>query len=187
MNPRSWLRLSSWVLYLAISFCSVTAKWTKQRNNTTYMHTENKKLEKLGIITSSSQASPHTTVETTTRKSIINLSDHILQLDKIKVLSQGLNFCPTTKMDPIERSVVGLVKNELNWTPPEGRCPGHDMYAEAIRECINTRFINRTHKVVLNITQAQRNTIHALKTNRNIVIKPAKEETSSYRIDYCKE
>eukprot|EP00061_Rhincodon_typus_P018927 g48319.t1 len=80
-----------------------TAKQTRQHNYTIYMYTKNKKLEKLGITTSTYQVSPDTTVEsgTTTRKSIVNLSDHTLQLDKIEALSQGLNSCPTTKMDPI--------------------------------------------------------------------------------------
>eukprot|EP00061_Rhincodon_typus_P009978 g33887.t1 len=48
-------------------------------------HTKNKKLKKLGITTSSKQASPGTTVDS----------------DKIEVLSQWLNYCPTTKVDPI--------------------------------------------------------------------------------------
>eukprot|EP00061_Rhincodon_typus_P007014 g28260.t1 len=37
-------------------------------------------------------------------------------------------------------------------------------------------FINRAHKIVQDITQAQHNAICALKTNRNIVIKPAEKE-----------
>eukprot|EP00061_Rhincodon_typus_P005320 g24679.t1 len=36
----------------------------------------------------------------TTGKSIINLSDHTLQPAEYEGLSQGLNFCPTTKVDP---------------------------------------------------------------------------------------
>eukprot|EP00061_Rhincodon_typus_P017976 g46939.t1 len=74
-----------------------TAKQMKQWNYTTHMHTKNKKLEKLGIASSSSQASPGTT----TGKSIVNLPNHTLQPDEIEVLSRGLNFCPTTKMVPI--------------------------------------------------------------------------------------
>eukprot|EP00061_Rhincodon_typus_P015315 g42924.t1 len=67
------------------------------------MNTKNKKLEKLGITTRSNQASPGTMVETgtTTGKSIVNLFDHTLQPDD-RVLSQGLNFCPTTKTDPTD-------------------------------------------------------------------------------------
>eukprot|EP00061_Rhincodon_typus_P017238 g45842.t1 len=60
----------------------------------------------------------------------------------------------------------------------------------SIRECVNVRFISRTHKVVQNVTQAERNTIHALKTNRNIVIKPADKGGAinvQNRTDYCKE
>eukprot|EP00061_Rhincodon_typus_P009244 g32593.t1 len=72
-----------------------------------------------------------------------------------------------------ERSMGEWAKKESNWTPPEGCCSGLDRYAQAIRECVNTRFISHTHKVVQNVTQAQSNTIRALKTNRNIVIKPA--------------
>eukprot|EP00061_Rhincodon_typus_P004297 g22238.t1 len=75
----------------------------RQRNYTTYMHSKNKKLEKLDITTSNNQVSlvPQLKVVPPQGKSIINLSDHTLQLDEIEVLSRGLNFCPTTKMDPI--------------------------------------------------------------------------------------
>eukprot|EP00061_Rhincodon_typus_P009721 g33430.t1 len=81
-------------------------------------------------------------------------------------------------------------KKESNWTPPEVRCSGLHSYAQAIRECVNTRFIGRTLKVVQNITQAQLNAIHAPKTNRIIVIKPADRGGPSVilnRKDYCKE
>eukprot|EP00061_Rhincodon_typus_P009217 g32537.t1 len=88
-----------------------TAKQTRQRNCTIYMHTKNKKLEKLAITTSSSQASPDTTVEngTTTGKSIVNRSDYTLPPDEIEVLSRGFNFCPTTKMDPID-NILQLIR-----------------------------------------------------------------------------
>eukprot|EP00061_Rhincodon_typus_P001043 g13547.t1 len=65
-----------------------------------------------------------------------------------------------------------------------------DRYGQAIRECVNARFISCTHKVVQNVTQAQRNAIRALKTNRNTVIKPAYKGESiviQNRTDYCKE
>eukprot|EP00061_Rhincodon_typus_P015879 g43803.t1 len=45
-----------------------------------------------------------------------------------------------------ERSMGEQAKKELNWTPPEGRCPELDRYARAIRECMNARFISHTHK-----------------------------------------
>ncbi|XP_067863884.1 uncharacterized protein [Heptranchias perlo] len=152
-----------------------TAKQTRQRNYAADMKTKSRKLEKLGITTSNDQASPGTTVATT-GKSIVNLSDHTLQPDEIEVLSRGLNFCPTTKMDPTslaadteefirrmrlrefyhkpqdfssepnetiddpeqqtEGSAVQQPKRkESNWTPPEGRCPQLDMYAQAVRKC----------------------------------------------------
>eukprot|EP00061_Rhincodon_typus_P004192 g21965.t1 len=150
------------------------------------MHSKNKKLEKLGITISSNQASPGTSVEcdTTTRKSIVNLSDCTLQLDKIEALSQGLNFCPTIKMDPlgltadtveftwrnrlreffhkpqgvssepnettnetVDREICGAAtEEEWNWSPPEGRCPMLNVYAQAIRRCVNATFISHTHK-----------------------------------------
>eukprot|EP00061_Rhincodon_typus_P004413 g22504.t1 len=72
-----------------------------------------------------------------------------------------------------DRSMGEWGKKQSNWTPPEGRCPGLDRHDQAIRECVNARFISHTHKAVQNVTQAQRNAIHALKTNHNIVIKPA--------------
>ncbi|XP_067859745.1 uncharacterized protein [Heptranchias perlo] len=64
------------------------------------------------------------------------------------------------------------------------------MYAQAVRRCVNARFISRTHKTVQNVTRAQRNAINALKTNRNIVIKPADKGGAiviQNRTDYCKE
>eukprot|EP00061_Rhincodon_typus_P014108 g40929.t1 len=86
--------------------------------------------------------------------------------------------------------MVERPKKELNWTPLEGRCPGLDRYAQAIRECVNARFIIHTHQVEQNVTQAQHNTIHALKTNRNIVIQPTDKGRAmiiQIRIDYYKE
>eukprot|EP00061_Rhincodon_typus_P007273 g28816.t1 len=56
------------------------------------------------------------------------------------------------------------------------------MYARAVRRCVNARFISRAHKIVQNITQAQHNAIHALKTNCNIVIKSA-DKDGTFRIE----
>eukprot|EP00061_Rhincodon_typus_P007939 g30108.t1 len=89
------------------------------------------------------------------------------------------------------RSVVQqLKKKESNWTFPEGHCPRLNMYAQAIKRCINARFISRAHKIAQNITQAQCNAIHALKTNHNVVIKPADKGGAiviQNRMDFCKE
>eukprot|EP00061_Rhincodon_typus_P016469 g44704.t1 len=57
-------------------------------------------------------------------------------------------------------------------------------------EYMNTRVISRSHKVAQNVTQAQRNIIHALKTDRIAVIKPADKGGAiiiQKRTDYCKE
>eukprot|EP00061_Rhincodon_typus_P007778 g29804.t1 len=56
-----------------------TAKQMRQRIYTNYMHTKNKKQEKLGITTSNNQVSPSTTVESsiTTGKSIVSLDGHL--------------------------------------------------------------------------------------------------------------
>eukprot|EP00061_Rhincodon_typus_P004776 g23401.t1 len=88
---------------LSDSVLLCTLRKMRQRNYTTYTYSKNRKYEKLGITTSRYQVSPGTTVETgtTTGKSIVNLSDHTLQTDKIKVPSQGVNFCPATKIDPL--------------------------------------------------------------------------------------
>ncbi|XP_072357570.1 uncharacterized protein [Scyliorhinus torazame] len=64
------------------------------------------------------------------------------------------------------------------------------MYAQAVRSHVNARFISRIHKTAPNVTQAQRNAIRALKTNRSIVIKPADKGGATIvlnRTDYCKE
>eukprot|EP00061_Rhincodon_typus_P005726 g25591.t1 len=161
------------------------AKQMRQRNYTTYMQTKNKKLEKLGITTNNNQVFLGTTFESgnTTGKSIVNLSDQTLQLDKINVLSWGLSFCPITKMDPIG-------EKESNWTPPEGRCPEFDRYAQATREHVNARFISPSHKLAQHVTQTQCNDLHVLKTNHNIVIKSAGKGGAiviQNRMDYYKE
>eukprot|EP00061_Rhincodon_typus_P007574 g29407.t1 len=55
---------------------------------------------------------------------------------------------------------------------------------------VSARFINHTHKVAQNVTQAQHDAIQALKTNHNIVIKPADKRgaiVKQNRTDYCKE
>eukprot|EP00061_Rhincodon_typus_P008158 g30530.t1 len=83
-----------------------------------------------------------------------------------------------------ERSMRERAKKDLNWTPLEVRCPGLDRYAQAIGECVNARFISHTHKVVQNVTQAQR------MLSRPIVIKPADKGgviIVRNRTDYCKE
>eukprot|EP00061_Rhincodon_typus_P014541 g41612.t1 len=106
-----------------------TAKQARQWNYTTYVHIKNKKLETLGISTSSNQASLGTTVETGTT---------------------------------IGESIINL-------------------------RCINARFISRAHKIVQNIIQAQCNTIHALKTNRNIVSSQQTKEEPSLTMDHSLE
>eukprot|EP00061_Rhincodon_typus_P011436 g36438.t1 len=89
-----------------------------------------------------------------------------------------------------ERSMGEQAKKESDWTPLEGCCTGLDRYAQAVRECVNARFIRCSHKVLQDVTQAQCNAICALKTNRNIVIKPADKGGAiviQNRMDYSKE
>eukprot|EP00061_Rhincodon_typus_P002710 g18261.t1 len=89
-----------------------------------------------------------------------------------------------------ERSMAERAKELSNWTPMEGRCLGFDRHAQSIRECVNARFISRSHKVVKNVTQAQLNTIRALKSNHNIVFNSAYKGGAiviQNRKDYCKE
>eukprot|EP00061_Rhincodon_typus_P002833 g18594.t1 len=86
--------------------------------------------------------------------------------------------------------VYPKIRCRMSLTPPEGCCPGLERFAQAIRECVNTRFISCSQKVVQNITQVQRNAIRALKTNRDIVIKPADKGgaiATQNRTDYCRE
>eukprot|EP00061_Rhincodon_typus_P009511 g33076.t1 len=91
----------------------------------------------------------------------------------------------------IDREIHGKrAQKESNWTLLKRHCPGLVRYAQAIRECVNARFISCTHKVVQNVTQARHNAIRALKTNRNIVIKPADKGGAMLiqnRTGYCKE
>ena len=134
-------------------------------------------------------------------KAIINLSDHTLSSSETEVLTYGLNYCPTTKLDPIalaadteefirrirlkeffhhcnktateQREPVQSKKKESNFTPPEGRCPRLDTYAEVLRKSVIANYINKSRRIHHNLTPLQRQATRSLKQNREIVIKPA--------------
>eukprot|EP00061_Rhincodon_typus_P006018 g26203.t1 len=168
-----------------------TAKQVRQWSYATYIHNKRKKLEKLGITTSSNQAFSGTTVERADTEEFIRRKG----IREFFHKRQGVNCEPNgTTKEPEQSTRRSIVqrpkKRELNWTPPEGRCPRLDMCAQAVRRCINTRLISPTHEVAQNVTQAQRNTTRALKTNSNIVIKPADKGGSiviQKSMDYCKD
>ncbi|XP_072332649.1 uncharacterized protein [Scyliorhinus torazame] len=64
-------------------------------------------------------------------------------------------------------------------TPPEGRCPRLDMYAQAVRSRVNARFISRIHKTAPNVTQAQRNAIRSRDQPQH------RQQTSRQRRGHC--
>eukprot|EP00061_Rhincodon_typus_P012161 g37724.t1 len=106
-------------------------------------------------------------------------------------MSAASSMRQPTNWKSTERSVVQQTKKkELNQTPPGGCRPRIDLYAQAVRRYINAKFVSCAHKIAQNITQAQRNAIHALKSNHNIVIKPADKGGAiviQNRMDYCRE
>eukprot|EP00061_Rhincodon_typus_P019033 g48467.t1 len=58
----------------------------------------------------------------------------------------------TNKPAHSERFVVQQPKKSVsNWTPLEGSCPRLNMYAQAVRRCVNARFIGRTQEIVLGL------------------------------------
>ncbi|XP_072414187.1 uncharacterized protein [Chiloscyllium punctatum] len=115
-------------------------------------------------------------------------------LTPIALLGNRASSDPNEPTDELEQSSQESVeeqpKKESTWTPLDGRCPGLFMYAQTVRKYVNARFISRPHKVEQDITHSQRNAIHTLKTNHNIVIKPADKGGAiviQNRTDYCKE
>eukprot|EP00061_Rhincodon_typus_P016715 g45073.t1 len=132
------------------------------------MCTTNKKLKKFG---------------TTTNNNQISL---VLQLNAVPPQEHPSSTYLTT---PFNRMRSKFSAKDSVSAPPPKWTP-LVLYAQAIRECVNARFISHAHKVAQNITQAQRNAIRALKINCNIVIKPADKGGAiviQNRMDYCKE
>ena len=76
-----------------------TARDTRRHLYHKLMTQKNRKLERL-VGSSTTPAGPQTTVASNNGTKIVNLSNHILQPAEVDVLSRGLNFCPTTKLDP---------------------------------------------------------------------------------------
>ena len=63
-------------------------------------------------------------------------------------------------------------KNSL-FTPPEGRSQKLDLYAQSLRKFVNAQFMCRQRRTVHNLTTVQRRAIKTLKSNDDIIIKPA--------------
>eukprot|EP00061_Rhincodon_typus_P009478 g33023.t1 len=121
------------------------------------------------------------------------VTEEFIRRTKLREFFQDVSSEPnetTSKLDQLtERSMGGRAKKESNWIPLEDHCSGLDRYAQEIRECVNDRFISHTHKVV---TSPRHNTMPpgTLKTNCNIVIKPADKGVAiitQNRMNYCKE
>eukprot|EP00061_Rhincodon_typus_P006814 g27838.t1 len=114
-------------------------------------------------------------------------TEEFIRRMKLREFFQDVSSEPSETTKEIEqsteRSVVEQLKESSNWTPPEGHCPELDRYVQAVRECVNARLISLTHKVVQNVTQAQRNAIRALKTNHNIsTLRTLISHRGSYRL-----
>ena len=145
----------------------------------------------------------------------VNLSNKHLNPNHISALSKGLSFCPTPRpthpchilrdtflfnrrvrlkhhffenntpsgpTDPYKK-----FKPSSGWTPP----PGKDLYLD----CFLGNIVNKVHslkdiKAPLNLTPEEYNALIDLKTDPNIIIKPADKGGATVvlnRIDYISE
>ena len=137
------------------------------------------------------------------QSTVVNLSDHRLSADELNVLSFGLSFCPTTRIDPIQlcgdaETFIRRMRlkkfffdkdtmdsnpidsnrrpgriSDVTWTPKEGRNVKLDAYIDAFRQRVNSECIPRDLHQRYNLSTKQRRALHSLRMNQSIVIKPA--------------
>ena len=142
---------------------------------------------------SSSQANPST---------VVNLSDYRLTNAEYNVLSLGLNFSPSRRMDLVQTcgdlesfirrmrlremygtaspttepvdtaSTVPKPKKKVFFTPEEGRNVKLDLYLSTLRQRVKSECLSRHRKVSYNLTPTQLRAIRSLKDNQDIIIKP---------------
>ncbi|CAM4587217.1 unnamed protein product [Caretta caretta] len=119
------------------------------------------------------------------------------------VLSRGLSFCPSTPTNMIQfcgdlesyfrrlrlkeyfqntseqhtnpqRSPCQHYrKRDSRWTPPEGRNSRLDFYIECFRRRARAEIVEKQHHLPHNLSHAERNAIHSLRNNSDIIIKKA--------------
>ncbi|CAM4659574.1 unnamed protein product [Lepidochelys olivacea] len=134
---------------------------------------------------------------------IVNLSNYTLSPAEAAVLSRGLSFCPSTPTNMIQfcgdlesyfrrlrlkeyfqntseqhtnpqRSPYQHYrKRDSRWTPPEGRNSRLDFYIECFRRRARAEIVEKQHHLPHNLSHAERNAIHSLRNNSDIIIKKA--------------
>ncbi|CAM4539289.1 unnamed protein product [Lepidochelys kempii] len=136
-------------------------------------------------------------------RNIVNLSNYTLSPAEAAVLSRGLSFCPSTPTNMIQffgdlesyfrrlrlkeyfqntseqhtnpqRSPYQHYrKRDSRWTPPESRNSRLDFYIECFRRRARAEIVEKQHHLPHNLSHAERNAIHSLRNNSDIIIKKA--------------
>ncbi|XP_073443832.1 uncharacterized protein [Dendrobates tinctorius] len=162
----------------------------------------------------------HSIPDTKASNCVINLSDYKPNKVELAVLSRGLSFCPTKALDKTElcsdmeqyfrrlhlREYFNDIEDSENtqtegkgivttrkrsdWTPPPGRNPHLDKYIDSFRHLIKSPIIDTNRRQASNISAQKRKAIQSLKTNKEIIIKPADKGGAIVMMntsDYMKE
>ncbi|KAJ8024104.1 hypothetical protein HOLleu_36734 [Holothuria leucospilota] len=143
------------------------------------------------------------TTSTTNSPNVINLSSQSLTDTGQSILTKGLSFCPTTKLNDIELCQETTLfcrriclaewskdiqsdehdaahpprKRNFLWTPPEGRNKYIDTYVSSVQTHLDNFLcsIRKSEDRPLpeNFDRAQRSALKELQKNDNLIIKPA--------------
>ena len=145
------------------------------------------------------------------KKFIVNLSNHTLSKDEISLLSRGLNFCPTpttynqinTYRDTLlfcrrlrlkhffrnnDHQEPDRFKKSTGWTPQVGNSASLDTFINVISHEINSH--KKTKNTTSNLTPGEINALTELRNNTSIIIKPADKGGAIVilnRLDYIAE
>lgn len=141
-------------------------------------------------------AKGHASVNAPCDASIVNLSDTSLSADEVKLLSKGLNFCPTTRLFDeyhLLRDLDNFARNlrlreyfldrPLNpektyrhrtndWTPSSSRDKCLDLYITAVQKDILQEYHKQKGRRE-NLTKPEKACLKNLASRTDIIIKPA--------------
>jgi hypothetical protein len=99
-----------------------------------------------------------------TEKVVVNLTDRVLDLAAVAILSTGSNFAHTTNPRLNLKDVISVVKCSIQHLPTEA--------AEEIRQETN-RILRHSKSQKRNISKAEREALLALRSNEDVTILPA--------------